>query len=151
MEKTAKSPAKKAYYVWADHTDRVYQEVEAESPEQAYQIAEQQPDCWQPCFEQNNNDYRLSNDVADGRTGKMFTVGEVAHCKTCGSEIVKTVNDGVFRDGECNGCEYQRYRSQPDLLRACQEVAAAVDGADLGAELWERLHYAIHNAYEHAS
>ncbi len=39
-------------------------------------------------------------------------------CKTCGSEIVETVNDGIFREGECDACEYQRYQSQPDLLDA---------------------------------
>lgn len=42
----------------------------------------------------------------------------LGHCKTCESEIVETVNDSVFGDGECNECEYQRYRSQPDLLEA---------------------------------
>jgi hypothetical protein len=40
-------------------------------------------------------------------------------CKTCGSEIVETVNDGVFRQGECDACERIRYESQPALLEAC--------------------------------
>lgn len=40
-------------------------------------------------------------------------------CKTCGSEIVETVNDGVFRGGECDACERLQYESQPDLLEAC--------------------------------
>jgi hypothetical protein len=43
----------------------------------------------------------------------------IGNCKTCGSEIVETVNDSIFRDGECDGCEYARYRSQPDLLATC--------------------------------
>ena len=42
----------------------------------------------------------------------------IGHCKTCGSEIVETVNDSQFGDGECNGCEYERYKSQPALLEA---------------------------------
>jgi len=39
-------------------------------------------------------------------------------CKTCGSEIVETINDSNFREGECGPCEYQRYKSQPKLLEA---------------------------------
>jgi hypothetical protein len=34
-------------------------------------------------------------------------------CKTCGSEIVETVNDSNFNDGECGPCEYERYKSRP--------------------------------------
>ncbi len=43
-----------------------------------------------------------------------------AYCTTCGSEIVETINDSCFNDGECGPCEYQRYRSQPKLLDACE-------------------------------
>lgn len=39
-------------------------------------------------------------------------------CRTCGSEIVETVNDSLFREGECDACEYQRYKTQPELLEA---------------------------------
>jgi hypothetical protein len=39
-------------------------------------------------------------------------------CKTSGSEIVETVNDSLFGDGECDGCEYRRYKTQPQLLEA---------------------------------
>jgi hypothetical protein len=46
----------------------------------------------------------------------------LAHCTTCGSEIVATVNDGAFRYGECGGCEYQRYTTQPKLLEAAKEA-----------------------------
>ncbi len=41
-------------------------------------------------------------------------------CKTCGSEIVETVNDSNFSDGECGPCEYRRYRTQPELLTLVQ-------------------------------
>jgi len=41
------------------------------------------------------------------------------YCITCRCEIVETVNDSVFGDGECNSCEYERYKSQPHLLDAC--------------------------------
>jgi hypothetical protein len=41
-------------------------------------------------------------------------------CETCGSEIVESVNDGVFRGGECDYCERLRYESQPLLLAACK-------------------------------
>lgn len=37
-------------------------------------------------------------------------------CSTCHSEIVSTINDSCFRDGECGACEYRRYASQPELL-----------------------------------
>jgi hypothetical protein len=40
-------------------------------------------------------------------------------CGICGSEIVETVNDGVFHGGECDACERIRYESQPALLEAC--------------------------------
>jgi hypothetical protein len=40
-------------------------------------------------------------------------------CRTCKSEIVQAVNDGVFRYGECDACERLRYESQPALLEAC--------------------------------
>ncbi len=48
-------------------------------------------------------------------------------CKTCGSEIVETVNGSTFRDGECGMCEYTRYRTPaetgasppPEVGRRC--------------------------------
>lgn len=43
-------------------------------------------------------------------------------CKTCGSEIVESVNDGVFRGGECDFCERLRYESQPVLLEALDDL-----------------------------
>ena len=141
MANPTKSPAIRTYYVWADHTDRVYQEIEAEGPKQAYQIAEQQPDCWQSCFEQDNNDYRLSNEVGDVQTGEVFTVGEVERCKTCGSEIVETVNGSNFHDGECGPCEYLRYKLQPALYSALNALfyAKALHDSEVPKELWEKV------------
>lgn len=55
----------------------------------------------------------------------------LAHCRTCGSEIVETVNDGVFRDGECDACEYQRYRTHPGLLDALDELLRQTVDMDL--------------------
>ena len=54
--------------------------------------------------------------MQDVETQESFTVGKPRHCKTCGSEIVATANDSRFRDGECDACEYRRYRTQPALL-----------------------------------
>ena len=79
-----------------------------------------------------------------------------AICTTCRSEIVATVNDSLFRDGECNACEYQRYRSQPELLAALDRLLDVTFDADLsgGVELtdrerlaWDDAIAAIANAY----
>ncbi len=32
-------------------------------------------------------------------------------CKNCGSEIVEFSNEGVFDEGECGPCEYERYKN----------------------------------------
>ncbi len=63
----------------------------------------------------------------------------IGHCKTCRSEIVETVNDSIFREGECDGCEYQRYRSQPALLEALDYLLKQAIDQDLafGIELTE--------------
>ena len=59
-------------------------------------------------------------------------------CKTCKSEIVEFVNEGVFPDGECEACEYLRYQTQPGLLAALTEAREYVavmlesSGADDG-------------------
>lgn len=53
------------------------------------------------------------------------------YCKTCGCEIVETINDSNFRDGECNACEYQRYCSQPDLLEALEYLLQQTVDMDL--------------------
>jgi hypothetical protein len=54
--------------------------------------------------------------------GKPYDV-----CRTCGSEIVETVNDSLFREGECDGCEYQRYCSQPELLRLARSFQCSCE------------------------
>lgn len=46
-------------------------------------------------------------------------------CKTCNSEIVSSVNDGVFRGGECDACEYHRYNTQPELLQTVKSCVVA--------------------------
>jgi hypothetical protein len=38
-------------------------------------------------------------------------------CKRCHCEIVESINDSLFGEGECGACEYLRYRTQPELLR----------------------------------
>ena len=55
----------------------------------------------------------------------------IGHCKTCGSEIVQTVNDSLFRDGECDGCEYQRYKTQPALIEALDYLLEQTVDQDL--------------------
>lgn len=72
----------------------------------------------------------------------------IGHCKTCGSEIVETVNDSVFGDGECNACEYLRYKSQPDLLEALDDLLAETLDNDLaqGIELSDKEEYAREKA-----
>lgn len=52
-------------------------------------------------------------------------------CKTCSSEIVATVNDSVFGDGECNACEYGRYKTQPECLEVLDELLSMTIDLDL--------------------
>lgn len=61
------------------------------------------------------------------------------NCRTCGSEIVETVNGSLFRDGECDACEYQRYRTQPALVEALDYLMEQTVDMDLafGIELTE--------------
>lgn len=63
----------------------------------------------------------------------------ISVCRTCGSEIVETVNDSLFRDGECDACEYQRYKSQPAILEALDLLLEQTVDMDLahGIELTE--------------
>src|SRR6185312_8494803 len=119
-------PAKRTYCVWADFVRRVCQHVEAESPMQAWAIAKEEG-AWDFCHERPAPDcYRLSDEVQDLETEAFHRVQGATHCKTCGSELVETINDGQFRDGECGGCEYERYRAQPALLKACEGANGAL-------------------------
>jgi hypothetical protein len=49
-------------------------------------------------------------------------------CRTCGSEVVETVNDSLFREGECDACEYLRYRTQSGLLRLARTFRSVCEG-----------------------
>jgi hypothetical protein len=116
------TPATKEFCVWADCSRRVYQHVEAATPEEAYRIAKANPEDWEFCFEHESNGYRLSNEVQDPESEEFVRIDGNTHCKTCGSEIAETINDTCFRDGECGPCEYQRYRSQPVMLALAQAL-----------------------------
>ena len=92
-KKTA--PAKKPYRLWADYIRRVHQYVEARSPKQAFACARKRPLGWRSCDWHEHNGYRISNEVQDLQTEEFLPVNGVKNCKTCGSEIVDTVNDGI--------------------------------------------------------
>jgi hypothetical protein len=75
MAITNKSPAKRRKFcVWADDVQRVYQDVEAGSPTEAYAIAEEQPDNWISTDFHDNNGYQLSSDVQDLETGEFIRI-----------------------------------------------------------------------------
>lgn len=119
MRTKKKSPAKREFYVWADYVRRMYQHVEAKTAKAAYAIAKRRSDRWEPCEWHEHNAYQLSNEVQDLATEEFIAIAGEKNCKTCGSEIVETINESNFRDGECGPCEYKRYASQSDLLDAC--------------------------------
>jgi hypothetical protein len=52
-------------------------------------------------------------------------------CCTCKCEIVELVNDSVFGDGECNGCEYARYKSHSELFDALDYLLEQTVDMDL--------------------
>jgi hypothetical protein len=56
-----------------------------------------------------------------------MTSTALLHCRTCGSTIVDTVNDGVFCDGECGLCERARYESQPEIKANLIELIEAAE------------------------
>ncbi len=74
----------------------------------------------------------------DSRVGTNHRTDRAAHCRTCGSEIVETVNGSTFNDGECGPCEYARYTSQPVLLAAAFRAYGAL--CDLSHHWCFRLH-----------
>lgn len=73
---------------------------------------------------------RARNVVEVACDGRLYDADpaniDIYRCKTCGSEIVESVNDSAFRDGECGRCEYKRYRSQPELLAACRAMVSGI-------------------------
>jgi hypothetical protein len=144
-------PARRLYRVFADHIDRAYQEVEAESPKRAHEIASGQPECFESCFEHaGSDDYRLSGNVQDVATEEYHQVTETTHCTACGSEIVESVNESTFGDGECGPCECVRYRAARRLLVRNEELVSAAN-AVVGT--WERgdLAAAVRNLARAAS
>lgn len=114
------SQAKKTFRVWADDVRRVFQEIEADSQQHAHRLAQERRDDWEPCDEHDGDSYRLSGEVQNLATGEFARIDGATHCRTCGSEIVETINESCFRDGECGPCEYRRYQSQADLLAAAR-------------------------------
>jgi len=63
----------------------------------------------------------------------------VGHCKTCGSEIVETVNESNFGEGECGACEYHRYLTCGALIEALDYLLEQTVDQDIayGIELTE--------------
>ena len=74
MTTTNKSPAKRKYCVWADDTQRVYQDVEAANPMEAYAMAQEQRDDWISTDSHDDDGYRLSPDVLDMETGNYIRI-----------------------------------------------------------------------------
>lgn len=109
MKKHPTSPARKTYRVWADHVRRVFQEVEAQSPEVAYELARERPECWEDCSEhEDRDDYRLSDEVQDVATEEAHRISGDTRRATRGSEIIEGSNDRHGRDGECGAGEDER-------------------------------------------
>lgn len=88
-----------------------------------------------------------SGDLSPSRSMALWTAAEeaieewisnnVQHCTSCGSEIVETINDSNFHDGECGSCEYERYKSQSDFRDALDFLLQQTVDMDLahGIEL----------------
>ena len=129
--------------MWAD--SRVVQEVHASSPEEAIKLASQYPGDFERCSDGPEN-YRLLQEVMDINSGEYSRVGGTAHCKTCGSEIVETVNGSNFGDGECGPCEYERYQAEPELFSALNALywSKALHDSEVPEELWEKVLAAVH-------
>lgn len=74
MNHDTTSPAPKTFCVWADCNRRVYQEVEARSPEEAHRLARENPEGWLLCAENEADDYALSDDVQNLDTREFTTI-----------------------------------------------------------------------------
>lgn len=139
---SAKTQATKMFRVYA--TDVLFQDVEATSAEEAYQMADEKQ-----LFESCGGGLQLDPAVKDVDADEFIRVGDAtSHCKTCRSEIVVTINDSNFNDGECGGCEYQRYKSQPELLEAL-EAYVDYDDVPRGKE-YEAIRLAARDAITEA-
>lgn len=94
-------PATKTYRLWADHVRRMFQDVDAPDPQQAYNTARDRPECWQDCFEhEDRDDYHLSNEVQDTETEEYHRVRGASRCTTSCGEIA-AAGDG----SPSGGCE----------------------------------------------
>jgi hypothetical protein len=144
MKESLTSPDIRTYCVWADQIRRVFQEVEAASPDDALDRA-QATAAWQPCDEHDGRVRHLSDTVQDLQSGEFLAVGRSQLCRTCHGEIVATINDSVFRLGECDACERRRYESQPALLDAACLALDEIDqwNAVMGGSEDERTHAAL--------
>ncbi len=124
MATNENSQAKKQYRVYG--TQIMYQDVQAASAEEAYRVADDEP-LFEPC----ESCFTLQPDVKDVEANELIHVDcDDLYCETCGSEIVESINDSAFHDGECGSCEYQRYTSQPDLMRACSLAIREIEQSD---------------------
>jgi hypothetical protein len=43
---------------------------------------------------------------------------DIGTCKTCGGEIVELVNESLFGEGQCEPCEYDRYKLVNEAIEA---------------------------------
>ena len=99
-------------------TQIMFQDVEATTAEEAYQVADDEP-IFEPC----ESCFTLSPNVKDLDADEITSVDTGrSHCKSCGSEIVETINDSVFLDGECP-CESRRYQAHDGLVRIARSAA----------------------------
>lgn len=115
----------RTFRVWADELQRVFQDIQAATPRQAYDRAQERPETWEQCDEHYDG-IRMSNRVQDLETGDFFAIDGMKHCRTCGSEIVNGINESHFREGECGSCEYDRYRTHAKLLTAAYATYGAI-------------------------
>lgn len=60
----------------------------------------------------------------------MRTNQRLKRCLNCGEEIVATINDSEFRDGECGECEYGRYRRHAELLQTLITIRDTTESLD---------------------
>jgi hypothetical protein len=122
-------PATREYCVYA--TQVVCQRVEASSAEEAYRTATERPHDFEPC----GPDLTFDRAVKDVASDEFIRVGRAPSlCTWCGSEIVPSINDSHFAEGECGPCEYRRYHSQPGLVRACGAPTGLVGRDRAGRE-----------------
>src|SRR4051812_34723052 len=89
MKTKRPSTAKKEFRVIAETSRRVYQDVLAAGPKEAYEIASDNSDAWDSDTDVEDGDYRLWESVFDVEANELVPVPglPVSPCETCGSEI----------------------------------------------------------------